>query len=248
MTLPAVGTTPGAQSANQSLMATSDATGAISFIGPQGIQGSTITCVITVPLAPPSATFVATLGTIGGQGVILDTWGGESTAGQFQILVGQTLVVTGTGLVPSTSYTCTFATVTDVGDVQLVIPEPNSSAIASELGLSGAGLGANAVQVESVVIGPSAGGDFAAIPVNFRVWSVGWLLLANPAPTSGSATFVFPTVGGGTGARDTLTFYEGASNRIAGLLCAGGAAGGEVEIFNYFNLSVDFYMNYSLAP
>jgi hypothetical protein len=133
-TLPGIGTTAGAQAANNVVAATATATGTITFVGPQGIQGSVITAVITVPNAPDTAVFTATLGTIGGQGVIVDTWGGGSTAGQFQVLVGQTLVVTGTGLAQGGSYTCTFGLVTDVGDVQVVIPTPNSSAIVAQLG------------------------------------------------------------------------------------------------------------------
>jgi hypothetical protein len=133
LTLPAIGTTAGSQAANQSVAATSTAAGAITFPGLSGIQGSTITAVVTVPDAPATAIFTATLGTPGGQGVVLDTWGGESTAGQFQILIGQTLVVTGTGLGASTQYTCTYGTVTDVGPVQTVIPAPNSSSLTATI-------------------------------------------------------------------------------------------------------------------
>ncbi len=133
MPLPLIGTTPGVQVANQSVAETSDAAGALTFTGPSGIQGSTITCHVTVPNAPGNATFTATLGTIGGQGVIVDTWGGESTAGPFQIGVGQTLVVAGSDLVVNTQYTCTFATVTDVGAVQAVLPAPNSSAQSAQV-------------------------------------------------------------------------------------------------------------------
>lgn len=127
MTLPIVGSTPGAQSSNQSIAATSDANGNITFVGPSGIQGATITCVATVPNAPAAALFVAMLGGQSGLGVALQTWLGGSTAGRFQVGVGQTIVVTGSGLLPSTQYTCTFAAIIDVGDVQVIIPEPNSS-------------------------------------------------------------------------------------------------------------------------
>lgn len=132
MSLPLIGTTPQAQAANIVIPATSGSSGAITFIGPSGVQGSIITCTVVIPNAPPGATFTATLGTINAQGVIQDTWGGESTAGRFQILVGQTLVVTGTGLLANTAYNCTFSTVTDVGAVQLVVPEPNSSAVIAQ--------------------------------------------------------------------------------------------------------------------
>lgn len=135
MSLPGIGTSFGAQAANNSVAATADVNGSAKFVGPSGIQGSTVTCVVTVPNAPPTAVFTATLGTIGGQGVVVDTWGGESTAGRFQVLVGQTLVVTGTGLSPQLSYTCTFATVTDVGTVEVTIPDTNSSAIVAQIGV-----------------------------------------------------------------------------------------------------------------
>jgi len=140
VTLPVVGTTDGAQAANQSVAATAAADGSITFVGPSGIQGSTITCVVTVPNAPAGATFTAILGTPAGQGVIVDTWGGDSTAGQFQILVGQTLVVQGEGMGAGLgTFTCTFAAVTDVGDVQVVIPEPNSSALTATVFAAGIG-------------------------------------------------------------------------------------------------------------
>lgn len=127
MALPGVGTTPGAQSSNQSIAATADANGNIMFVGPSGIQGSTITCVTTVPNAPAAALFSAMLGGPTGLGVALQTWLGGSTAGRFQVGVGQTIVVKGTGMVPGVQYTCTFAAIIDVGDVQVIIPEPNSS-------------------------------------------------------------------------------------------------------------------------
>lgn len=135
MTLPTIGTTQGAQSANQSIAATAKADGTITWIGPSGIQGSTITTVVTVPQAPATAIFTATLGTPNGQGVPLNTWGGTSTAGQFQVGVGQTLVVTGTGMAPGTAYQCVFGLITDVGDVQAVLPEPGDSALAVALAL-----------------------------------------------------------------------------------------------------------------
>jgi hypothetical protein len=139
VTLPSIGTTAGAQAANIVAAATSTAAGAISFAGISGLQGSTITAVVTIPGAPPTAIFTATLGTPNGQGVILDTWGGDSTAGQFQIGVGQTLVVTGTGLANNTAYTVTYGTVTDVGDVQVVIPDPNTSALTASVFAQGIG-------------------------------------------------------------------------------------------------------------
>ena len=133
MSLPPIGTTPQVQAANQSVAATSSASGGITFVGPSGIQGSTITVVATIPNAPAIAIFTATLGTVGGQGVVVDTFAGDSTAGKFQIGVGQTLVITGSGLTPNTLYTCTFGTVTDVGAVQVMIPEPNTSALVAQI-------------------------------------------------------------------------------------------------------------------
>jgi hypothetical protein len=127
VTLPSIGTTLGAQSANQSIEATSKADGSITVVGPSGLQGSTITCVVTVPTAPAGAAFTATLGANNGMGVALSTWQGAATAGKFQISVGQTLVVTGTGLASNTAYTCTFSSILDVGPVQVVLPEPNYS-------------------------------------------------------------------------------------------------------------------------
>ena len=81
MVLPVIGTTPDSQLANQSVSATTSATGGAQWVGPSGIQGSTVTCAVTIPNAPSSAVFVATLGTIGGQGVIVDTWGGSPPLG-----------------------------------------------------------------------------------------------------------------------------------------------------------------------
>lgn len=126
MTLPAIGTTQGAQSANTSVAAEASATGAITFVGPSGISGATITCTVTIPLAPTSAIFTATLGTPNGMGVPVGTWSGPSTAGRFQIGIGQTLVVTGTGLPAAMGVACTFAQVIDIGSVQPVTPEPNT--------------------------------------------------------------------------------------------------------------------------
>lgn len=192
MTLPSIGTTLGAQAANQSIQATSDANGNISFVGPSGIQGSTVTCVATVPMAPAGASFVGILGTASGAGVTVDTWGGNSTAGQFQMLVGQTLVVTGTRLAPNTQYTCTFATITDVGDVQVVIPDPNSSALSSTL--AGIGPLGTTGGLNSLIVNVTPAGD-----VQFGMGQTGqiatlwnWFVVATSisAAASGSALLI----------------------------------------------------------
>ncbi len=236
MTLPGVGTTSDAQSANVSGAATADAGGAISFVGPSGIQGSTITCVATVPRAPANATFEATLGTVGGQGVIVGTWGGTSTGGRFQVGVGQTLVVTGKGLAPNTAYTCTFSQVIDVGTSEVVVPEPNFSALLATL--AGAGLSGASVQVaQAFPIAPTTNTNFNAITAPFTVWSLGWAVMptGSVAPTDGSAEFGFP----GAGAIDSLSISEAGSDRLAGLHCPAGS----IQLFNRFNATLAFYVN-----
>ncbi len=201
MTLPTIGTTPGAQTAAQSIAATSDANGAITFIGPAGIQGSTITCVVTVPSASPGAIFTATLGTPNGMGVALGAWGGQSTAGRFQIKVGQTLVVKGIGLSKSTAYAATFAMVIDVGDVQLVTPEPNTfqtSPVASSIA---SGSYSVYVTVSQQVLAPVAGRAYSLFDLTIicSAWnSTGQLYQdptgAVPAP-AGEVLFSWPSTG-----------------------------------------------------
>jgi hypothetical protein len=239
-TLPVVGTTGGAQAANSSIQATADAQGNINFVGPTGLQGSTITVVVTVPQAPSGAIFTGILGTPGGQGVPIVTWGGQATAGQVQLLVGQTLVVTGTGLSPGTAYTCTFATVTDTGAVQVVVPTPNSSAQLADLASAGiVGVGIINQQLSAVPSGTAT--DFPLIPALFQVWSYGWSILsAGVSPTKGNAVFGFPGVGA---CIDSLSAYEAGSNRLAGVHCSAG----EIELFNEYDVTLNFYVNYSLA-
>lgn len=246
MTLPGVGTTAGAQSSNLSIAATADALGNIKFIGPSGIGGSTITCVVTIPSAPNTAGFVATLGTPNGMGVALQTWGGASTVGKFQIGVGQTLVVTGTGLTPGASYSCTFAQIIDVGSVAVVVPEPNSFVISTApkpVSLTFAATGAtqtwtappNVTSVTLDMAGARGGNSFAGailgglgdrlqatlavIPgTTYTVW------VAKQGTDSG-ATGGFGIAPGGTSAANGATF-GGAGGGASGIspTAAAGAA------------------------
>jgi hypothetical protein len=197
MSLPLVGTTVGVQGANQSVAATASAAGGITFVGPSGIQGSTITCVVTVPTAPVSAIFIATLGTPGGQGVIVGAWGGGSTAGQFQIGVGQTLVITGTGLTGATAYTCTFGITTDIGDVQSIIPSPNSTALSAAISGSVSGVfqqvfsGSVALGGSGQVLIPNMPGSFQSFLVvvtNALLGTVYWTVAATNF-SAGNAAF-----------------------------------------------------------
>jgi hypothetical protein len=243
VTLPQIGTTDGAQAANQSIEATSDASGNISFVGPSGIQGSTITCVVNVPSAPFGAVFTAILGTPGGQGVALDSWGGDSTAGKFQVVVGQTLVVTGVRLTPNTAYTCTFSYITDVGAVQVVIPDPNSSALLADIASAGLG-GVNNFGAVTILVASGAQGTIPA-PAAFQYWSWGWVAVAiNAVPTSGNASINFYNPATTVSILDNITFEEGASDRLAG---ANFGAGTEVIFTNNFDFEVEFFVNYS-AP
>lgn len=237
MTLPAVGTTPGAQAANLSVPAVSTNEGTITFVGPSGIQGSTITCVTTVPNAASESVFAGILGTIGGQGVIVDTWGGSATGGRFQIGVGQTLVVTGTGLTPNTAYTCTFATVTDQGDVQVIIPDPNSSA---ELALlANAGIAGNGVESAATAeCAPNAEVTLLVPTYPFQMWSWGWLPATDTNPTVGNANVTF-----GEAVTDSVSVQEGGSNRLAGIHIGNLSPPGVFS--NNFDQPVYFYMNYS---
>jgi hypothetical protein len=242
MTLPSIGTTAGAQAANISVAATTDANGNITFVGPSGIQGSTITCVVTVPLAPAGAVFTATLGTIGGQGVAVDTWGGSATGGQFQLLVGQTLTVAGVGLSPTTQYTCTFGTITDDGAVQVVIPDPNSSAELADL----ASAGLAGVHLSSEIVYVATDTQETITPqIDFQYWSWGWLATSIvKVPTSGNATINFDNVATGLSLLDNLNFYEGASDRLAG---ANFGSDIQITFTNNFNFDVEFFVNFSIS-
>ena len=132
MPLPIIGTTDGAQSFQTQDQQTASATGTATFKGPSGVQGATLTLVVTIPLAAPGAVFTAILGAPG-VGTAIDTWGGESTGGRFQVRTGQTVTVNATGLVAGAVYTCTFDGVLDVGPVQVVTPEPNDSALVAQI-------------------------------------------------------------------------------------------------------------------
>lgn len=237
MTLPTIGTTDGAQAANLSVAAMADVNGNITFVGPSGIQGSTITCVVTVPSATSESVFSGVLGTVGGQGIIVDTWGGSATGGQFQVAVGQTLVVTGTNLKPNTAYTCTFATITDVGNVQVVIPEPNSSA---ELALLvNSGIAGNGIESAATALcAPQAQVTLLEPTYPFQMWSWGWLPATFTNPTVGNANVTFAEA-----VTDSVSIGEGGSNRLAGIHLPNTSPPGVFS--NNFDQPVYFYMNYS---
>lgn len=85
------------------LNATSDAEGNISFVYPQVPVSQDFTGTLSVPGAPDFAVFSATTGASS-----IGQWSGANSYGPIRVAAGYQLTITGSGLIPNTSYVSQF--------------------------------------------------------------------------------------------------------------------------------------------
>ena len=112
---------------SQTISATADSSGKATFTFTSPPAGFTWTGTLTCAAAPTSAVFLATVGAVS-----WGDWGGNSVYGPVQVLGqgSQQLVVTATGLTPSTSFTMQWNGSSDPSDlVSAVWPDVNTSAL-----------------------------------------------------------------------------------------------------------------------
>jgi hypothetical protein len=234
------------QQLNNPVTATSDATGAATFMFQSPPLGLTYTGTLSCPAATVNAVFQATIGTS-----VWGSWGGNTVYGPVQAFAGQVLVVKATKLAPNTQYILSWLGSSDPSYlVQPAMPQANATAVASELfglnalaqaGTSG-GVNAGFALIAGNASGPFPGGTF---PVGCRLWNWGW----------------FPQFGGGTtftatpllilsivstsnvvGGFDSIVpSAEGASNRLAGAL----GDGTRMQIANFSGVTLNVFVTYS---
>ena len=122
------------------------------------------------------------------------------------------------------------------------------TAAALSWSLYGAGIGGS--EIVSVVAGGLAAGS-STVPVfpgsaTLRVWNWGVQpTIARTPPTKGFiwiSTFV-----GSSQATDSISYVEGASNRLAGLVFETQANGGAITISNTTDQTTDVFIDYSVA-
>jgi len=117
---------------------TADATGAATFTFGAPATGETWTGSLTIPTAPATAKFTAYAGSANGSP--RGSWVGQNTARDVQTTVGQPLIVTATGLIPGTSYSCNWTgqvTTNDPSITQSDTQNPNVSMVTEQIALGG---------------------------------------------------------------------------------------------------------------
>lgn len=125
------------------------------------------------------------------------------------------------------------------------IVDGSLTAAALAAGLAGAGISGHQVISQSAGVASMAQQAFNL--GNAILWNWGWQpQFGNPA--SGGAMFLgSDSVATPHPPQDFLTLYEGASNRLAGLNMTVGPGDQDCSITNYFNITVAFWITYSLV-
>ena len=122
------------------------------------------------------------------------------------------------------------------------LPDSPDWVSASDLGMAGIAGAAGGVLSAGAEIAAGANATFSTLPA-LILWNWSYQTSpsgAPPPPTKGASWLAAPS--GGTGATDSLTIYEGGSNRLAGLRIGAGA----IVIQNNFDESVFFAISYSV--